>query len=581
MKNFLFIFILFVSIGSFSQVGIGTSNPNASAKLDISSTNKGFLPPRVALTASNAAAPITTPATGLLVYNTASVADVMPGYYYNSGTSSAPLWLRLNTNADFSGTNTALYTATGNISQNFLVTFNTNGDGTVINSYSNTGQPNQFPIIGIATNTATNGTSVKIQMSGIATCTFDNASYAGDYVQQSSTHNGMCTDVGPNYPTSGQVLGVVLANNSTNNNTTNLVYLTGPEIYPTLSFNNASGLVIGNGTSAMTALAGANSGETINWNATSAAWQITGTSSLALGNGSGATNQKANSVAIGNNAAASNQEGYSIAIGSSAGNTSQQAGSVAIGNGAGRTNQGTGAIAMGAATGYTSQGNYTVALGSGAGNLNQGYNSIAIGPYAGNQYQGTNAVALGYNAGPLNQASNSIVLNATGSALDAANSGFFVGPIRSLSNSTNLLTYNNTTNEISYNTNKTFVINHPTKPDSYLVHACLEGPEAGVYYRGEAKIENNQSVTVKLPDYVSAFASNFSIQITPIYTEDSNDEVVYKTSRVKDNAFTVHGKNGSFYWIVYGQRGKVEVEPKKSEVQVGGDGPYKYIKSKK
>jgi hypothetical protein len=131
---------------------------------------------------------------------------------------------------------------------------------------------------------------------------------------------------------------------------------------------------------------------------------------------------------------------------------------------------------------------------------------------------------------------------------------------------------------VSYNNAKTFVINHPTKPDSYLVHACLEGPEAGVYYRGESKIENNQSVVVKLPDYVSSFATNFSINITPIYSNDSDENIVYRTSRVKDNAFTVHGKNGSFYWIVYGQRVKVDVEPKKSEVQVSGDGPYKYIK---
>ena len=70
----------------------------------------------------------------------------------------------------------------------------------------------------------------------------------------------------------------------------------------------------------------------------------------------------------------------------------------------------------------------------------------------------------------------------------------------------------------------------------------------------------------------------FSINITPIYSDDSDENIVYRTSRVKDNTFTVHGKNGSFYWIVYGQRGKVDVEPKKSEVQVSGDGPYKYIK---
>ena len=43
----------------------------------------------------------------------------------------------------------------------------------------------------------------------------------------------------------------------------------------------------------------------------------------------------------------------------------------------------------------------------------------------------------------------------------------------------------------------------------------------------------------------------------------------------------MHGKKGSFYWIVYAQRGEVEVEPKKSEMELAGDGPYKYLKPKK
>ena len=156
-----------------------------------------------------------------------------------------------------------------------------------------------------------------------------------------------------------------------------------------------------------------------------------------------------------------------------------------------------------------------------------------------------------------------------------------MAPVRQSYSVLNGLSYDVNTKEISYNSAKTFVINHPTKPDSYLVHACLEGPEAGVYYRGEAKIENDKSVTVNLPDYVSSFATNFTVQITPIYSDDSDENIVFRTSRIKDNSFTVHGKNGSFYWIVYGQRGKVEVEPKKSEAEVVGDGPYKYIKSSK
>lgn len=227
-----------------------------------------------------------------------------------------------------------------------------------------------------------------------------------------------------------------------------------------------------------------------------------------------------------------------------------------------------------------SGGTSSLAIGNNAGQTNQGINSIAIGNSAGQTNQGNNSVAIGNNAGVTDQAANSIILNASGSDLNSSNSGFFVNPIRSVAGPT-ILTYNNVTSEITYDNAKTFVINHPTKPDSYLVHACLEGPEAGVYYRGEAKVENNKSVTVRLPDYVSAFATNFSIQITPIYTDNTNENIVYSTSRVKGNAFTVHGKNGSFYWLVYAQRGKVEVEPKKSAVQVGGDGPYKYIKSRK
>lgn len=74
------------------RVGIGTTTtPNASAQLDVNASNKGFLPPRVALKESTDATTIASPATGLLVYNTATAGtkpnDVIPGYYYYNGTS--------------------------------------------------------------------------------------------------------------------------------------------------------------------------------------------------------------------------------------------------------------------------------------------------------------------------------------------------------------------------------------------------------------------------------------------------------------------------------------------------------------
>jgi len=80
MKKIAFIFLLAFSVNAFAQTGIGTTTPNASAQLDVSSTNKGFLPPR--MTAAQRAA-ISNPAAGLLVYQT----DGTVGYYFFDGTN--------------------------------------------------------------------------------------------------------------------------------------------------------------------------------------------------------------------------------------------------------------------------------------------------------------------------------------------------------------------------------------------------------------------------------------------------------------------------------------------------------------
>jgi uncharacterized protein (TIGR02145 family) len=65
-----FIYLSFSSL-TYGQVGIGTTSPHSSARLQIdanSSTNaKGFLPPRMTTTERDG---ITSPATGLTIYNT-------------------------------------------------------------------------------------------------------------------------------------------------------------------------------------------------------------------------------------------------------------------------------------------------------------------------------------------------------------------------------------------------------------------------------------------------------------------------------------------------------------------------------
>jgi len=54
-------------LGFTAQVGIGTKTPNANAALDIASTTKAFMPPRMTTVQKNA---IGTPAAGMVVYDT-------------------------------------------------------------------------------------------------------------------------------------------------------------------------------------------------------------------------------------------------------------------------------------------------------------------------------------------------------------------------------------------------------------------------------------------------------------------------------------------------------------------------------
>ena len=90
-KLHLFILFFYTFLYTNAQTGIGTPTPDASAKLDVYSTNKGFLPPRVTLISSTDNTTIPSPATGLLIYNTGNNAGLVAGYYYWNGTSWATI----------------------------------------------------------------------------------------------------------------------------------------------------------------------------------------------------------------------------------------------------------------------------------------------------------------------------------------------------------------------------------------------------------------------------------------------------------------------------------------------------------
>lgn len=125
MKRLAIIFLL-LTFYAQGQTGIGTTTPNVSAKLDVSATDRGFLPPRVALTASNAFSPIagtSSAAAGLLVYNTATAGtvpnNVVPGYYFWNGT----VWIQIAGGIIVDNSKTAGFTlAASDNNKVFLIT---------------------------------------------------------------------------------------------------------------------------------------------------------------------------------------------------------------------------------------------------------------------------------------------------------------------------------------------------------------------------------------------------------------------------------------------------------------------------
>jgi len=91
--SFFIAMFLFISSSLFAQVAINTTgaSPDNSAMLDVSAANKGLLIPRIELTGTNDVTTVSSPVASLLVYNTATVSDVTPGFYYYNGAA----WKRL------------------------------------------------------------------------------------------------------------------------------------------------------------------------------------------------------------------------------------------------------------------------------------------------------------------------------------------------------------------------------------------------------------------------------------------------------------------------------------------------------
>jgi hypothetical protein len=100
-------------------------------------------------------------------------------------------------------------------------------------------------------------------------------------------------------------------------------------------------------------------------------------------------------------------------------------------------------------------------------------------------------------------------------------------------------------------TTKSFVIDHPTKPDMKLRYGSLEGPENGVYVRGRL----NGSNTIELPEYWTKLvnADSITVQLTPI---GQHQNLFVKD--IADNCVTVGGDNINCFYTVYAERCDVD-----------------------
>src|SRR5690606_28363907 len=199
----LFITILLFSLSGTAQVGIGTTTPAGGSILDVTSTDKGLLVPRVDIANLATIAPVaggTT--TGLLVWNTNGTTGV--GFHYWNGAR----WIQIgNGGVDWALAGNAITAA------NFL--------GTTNNMSLN-----------IRTN---NNERMRVQANGQTTVGFAGAANAGDQFSAVGTTGVAGYSGGSGNGVYGQNIGSGNAVYGINNSTGNAVYGlnigSGPGVY--------------------------------------------------------------------------------------------------------------------------------------------------------------------------------------------------------------------------------------------------------------------------------------------------------------------------------------------------------------
>ena len=127
---------------------------------------------------------------------------------------------------------------------------------------------------------------------------------------------------------------------------------------------------------------------------------------------------------------------------------------------------------------------------------------------------------------------------------------------------------NFTNSKINSQSWKGFDIEHPNKEGHRLRHICLEGPEAGVYYRGRLKNEK----MIRLPSYWKGLVNvdTITVQLQPI---GAHQNIIVK--RWDDEFIYLQGQGGmpiNCFYHVFGER----IDGEKLIIEYEGDTPDKY-----
>jgi trimeric autotransporter adhesin len=602
MKNVQFCIVvicLLFTNSVLAQVKIGNTPTtiNSNSLLELETTNKGLLLPRIALTGTASASPLSAHVAGMSVYNTATVSDVTPGYYYDDGTK----WLKLGAssnswniagNAGTSATTNFLGT-TDDIPLSFRV--NNINAGKITNTLNNV-------FFGIYSgNAITTGTS----NSGLGSYSmFNNTSGTGN------TAVGIYSMFSNTIASNNTALGNASLHYNVNGDANTAIG------YAVLNKNTSGSYNLGAGTSALSANTTGTQNIGLGYGAlfsnTTASYNVavgtgalfsntTGTQNIGLGYGALYSNTVANSnVGIGYGALYTNTTGaqntslgYGALYNNSTGN-----GNTAIGNnsGLGITTGSNNTIIGANVTGLSSTLSNNIILADGAGNQRINVNAngyVGIGLTSASAKLEVISSSTGFNttifrAAGLN--SNGIYSEATGGG---GNAGYFnatgtsnafaayaitgLGIYgQSTSNygvyghtlSTGVggvigVTANNATwgmlgvnNQYSLYGNGdifitgnlakasgTFKIDHPQDPaNKYLIHSFVESPDMMNVYNGSIVTDADGNATVQLPDYFLSLNKEFRYQLTAIGTfaqaiilEEVNTSNEFKVKTDKPN----------------------------------------------